>query len=258
MLFASAIRELKKALKFFIAKLFARLIVRIDLQKIHIVTATRFSESDFWVKSALGESLKKIDVYKKFKYSIFYENNLGLSTVYNKAITDSKNYDILVFIHDDVFIDCKDFVIKVTQGLINYDVIGVAGNTRLYSSMQPAWAFKEIKNNAFVWDWGFLSGTVWHGKNPHGDKMYYGPVPMRCELIDGVMIAAKAKLLRKKNVYFDERFKFHFYDIDFCRTSTKAGLTIGTWPIELTHQSPGGFGTQQWQDGYSLYIKKWK
>ena len=57
---------------------------------------------------------------------------------------------------------------------------------------------------------------------------------------------------------FDERFDFHFYDLDFCRTARQAGLSIGTWPIAMTHQSKGAFGSDGWIDGLARYRAKWK
>ena len=36
------------------------------------------------------------------------------------------------------------------------------------------------------------------------------------------------------------------------------GLKLGTWPICLTHQSAGGYGTPHWSEKYAQYIEKWK
>jgi hypothetical protein len=59
-------------------------------------------------------------------------------------------------------------------------------------------------------------------------------------------------------VCFDPRFKFHFYDLDFCRSCEQAGLRMGTWPIALMHGSAGSFATPAWQCAYELYLAKWK
>ncbi len=60
--------------------------------------------------------------------------------------------------------------------------------------------------------------------------------------MDGVFLAAKKSALTEYAVTFDPQFDFHFYDMDFCRTARKAGLTLGTWLVKLTHQSAGAFG----------------
>jgi len=45
-----------------------------------------------------------------------------------------------------------------------------------------------------------------------------------------------------KNLGFDERFGFHFYDLDLCRQAEQRGIRTGTWPISVVHESGGNFG----------------
>ena len=85
---------------------------------------------------------------------------------------------------------------------------------------------------------------------------FYGPTPVPCELLDGVFLAARKSTLLDSGVRFDPRFNFHFYDMDFCRSARQAGLTLGTWPIVLTHKSPGNFGPD-WHHGLTIYLEKW-
>jgi GT2 family glycosyltransferase len=93
-------------------------------------------------------------------------------------------------------------------------------------------------------------------RHPFGPISFFGPVPAACELLDGVFIAAKKEALREKQVAFDTRFDFHFYDLDFCRTARQSGLRLGTWPICLTHQS-AGTATPEWLQAYQVYVEKW-
>ena len=140
-------------------------------------------------------------------------------------------------------------------GLTRFDVIGVAGNRRRVAN-QPAWAFIDDR---FTWDVkSNLSGRVAHGKDAFGEMSNFGTVPAECELLDGVFLATKKSSLKERNVRFDTQFDFHFYDMDFCRSAKKAGLKLGTWTINLTHQSGGAFGSQQWREKYLLYIDKWE
>jgi hypothetical protein len=164
---------------------------------------------------------------------------------------------MLVFIHDDVWIDDYFFADRIIEGLQNYDVIGVAGNQRRVQR-QPAWAFVLLGNGEYAWDEGHLSGAVAHGAQPCGWVTLYGPVPRECELLDGVFLAAKKSTLTASGTLFDPRFDFHCYDLDFCRSARKCGLRLGTWPICLTHQSRGIFGTVEWFERYLAYIDKWK
>jgi GT2 family glycosyltransferase len=221
---------------------------------IEVISATRYPEEQFWNKSALGLSLKRISFDNKVIPKIIFNNKRGLPVVYNEKIEGAEADSLLAFIHDDVWIDDYYFTQRIIDGLNQYDVIGVAGNRRRISG-QPAWHV----NQNFVWDdKQYLTGAVAHGPNPFGPISFFGKVPSACELLDGVFISAKKSSLVRANCYFDELFDFHFYDMDFCRTARKNGLTLGSWPISLTHQSGGAFNTDHWKKGHRSYIEKWK
>jgi GT2 family glycosyltransferase len=66
-------------------------------------------------------------------------------------------------------------------------------------------------------------------------------VPAACEILDDVLLAIRKSVLMEHDLRFDMRFDFHFYDLDFCREARESGLTLGTWPIAITHQSGGAF-----------------
>jgi tetratricopeptide (TPR) repeat protein len=51
-------------------------------------------------------------------------------------------------------------------------------------------------------------------------------------------------------------FDFHFYDLDFCRIASQAGMRLGTWIVRLTHQSGGAFRSSQWLQKYQQYLNK--
>ena len=222
---------------------------------IDIISATRLSESDFWNKSALGISLRRLSYDVRLVAHVAFENRRGLPEIYNTRISAGDSNDMLVFIHDDVWIDDYFLADRVIAGLRTYDVIGVAGNRRKVQH-QPGWAF--VDSSFICDDRANLSGSVAHGKHPFGPISYFGAVPADCELLDGVFLAAKKATLTANGVLFDPRFDFHFYDMDFCRSARQRGLRLGTWPICLTHQSGGAFGTEQWKEKYRAYIEKWR
>ena len=227
---------------------------------IEIVTATRMSKDDFWSKSALGQSLKRL-VYDPETYHlnahVAYENKSPLPVIFNSRISAQNKYEILIFIHDDVWIDDYFLADRVIEGLNTYDVIGVAGNRRKIQN-QANWSSMWV-DEKFIWDdKRFLSGSVAHGPSPFGTVNYYGRSPSECEQMDGVFLAAKKSTLIANEIKFDPRFDFHFYDMDFCRSAREKGLRLGTWPICLTHQSVGNFSKQRWREIYALYHKKWE
>lgn len=220
---------------------------------IEIISATRLSEPEFWNKSALGLSLRRLEDDTRLVSHITYENRRGLPEVYNARIHALDDHDLLVFIHDDVWIDDYFLADRIIDGLNKYDVIGVAGNRRREPG-QPVWAFADDK---FIWDMSSLSGRVAHGDFPFGSVSIFGDAPAECELLDGVLIAAKKSRLRDTGVRFDPRFDFHFYDMDFCRSAKEKDLVLGTWPICITHQSGGAVGPL-WSEKRRLYLEKWK
>ena len=221
---------------------------------IEIISATRLSEKDFLNNSALGISLDRLSQDRRLIKHIAYNNQRGLPDVFNTRIDAADGHDILVFIHDDVWIDDYFFADRVIVGLEAFDVIGLAGNRRRLPN-QPSWAFVDTN---LTWDTPpHLSGSVAHGSHPFGPITVFGAVPAECELLDGVFLAVKKSTLHASKVRFDPIFDFHFYDMDFCRTARKNGLRLGTWPICITHQSIGAFKSPQWFEKCQVYRDKW-
>ncbi|MGD0662655.1 MAG: glycosyltransferase [Syntrophorhabdales bacterium] len=216
---------------------------------IEIVSATRCDAGEF-KKTPLAQSLGRLKHDARLRFHVTLSNAAGLPEIYNRRIQESDN-DVLVFVHDDVWIDDYFLVDRVIDGLELFQVIGVAGNTRLIDS-HVAWHLRKGE-----WDFPHLSGSVAHGTAPFGPVTRYGDSPRRCELLDGVLLAARPSVLREKGLSFDTRFSFHFYDLDFCRTVRQSGLSVGTWPIAITHNSGGAFGSPQWMQALTVYKAKW-
>jgi GT2 family glycosyltransferase len=218
-------------------------------EKIEIVSATKCGPKEF-EQTALAQSLKRLGHDGRVAFHVAFSNSAGLPEVYNRHIEESM-HDILVFVHDDVWIDDCFLPVRVIEALEAYQVIGLAGNTRLINT-HVAWHQGERG-----WDHPHLSGSVAHGAGPFGKVSRYGDCPQACELLDGVFLAARRSVLRENGVAFDTRFSFHFYDLDFCRTARQKGLLIGTWPIAITHRSGGSFGSVEWTQALAVYKDKW-
>ncbi|RTL38673.1 MAG: hypothetical protein EKK53_18680 [Burkholderiales bacterium] len=219
-----------------------------------VICATRLASTEFWARSALGLSLRRLAHESRLKPRIHFDNARGLPAIYNERIDAPDASELLVFIHDDVWLDDHFFFEHVASALNAVDIAGVAGNRRRMPD-QPSWAFVSPR---FDWDSrANLSGTVCHGAEAFGTPTYFGPVPATCELLDGVLLAARRDALKQRGVRFDERFDFHFYDLDFCRSARQAGFTLATWPIAITHQSRGRAGTPGWEENYIRYLEKW-
>jgi len=218
-------------------------------EMIEIVSATRGTAREF-SKTALSQSLGRLSYDRRLAFHVTPSNSAGLPHIYNRRIQESF-HDILVFVHDDVWIEDYFLADRVIEGLVLYQVIGVAGNTRLVDS-HVAWHLDKGKA-----DLPHLSGSDAHGRVPFGQVSHFGPCPRSCELLDGVLLAARRSVLLDRKLFFGTRFSFHFYDLDFCRTVRQSGLLIGTWPIAITHRSGGAFGSAEWTQALAAYKAKW-
>ena len=229
-----------------------------DLNQTHIrlVCATRESKDSFLLNTALGKSLA---LYSSLPISIrlFEKNTIGLPQIYNQAINESKaSPAILVFIHDDVYLPDFYWTSRIANGLQQFKIIGLAGNKRRVPG-QPSWAFVD---ETFTWDSPeHLSGIVGQGDGfPSCTLSIFGAPIAEVKLLDGVLLAVHSQTLLDNQIYFDERFDFHFYDLDFCRQAEAKGLTMGTYPISVIHESGGALGIPAWRDAYAKYMDKWK
>ncbi|MEW6345211.1 MAG: glycosyltransferase [Paraburkholderia sp.] len=226
------------------------------MKPIRFVCGTRRTPEQFSNETALGRSLKLYNHFKHAQLHLFDNNARGLSTIYNNAIQYAEqNPAILVFVHDDVWLQDFFWTERIYEAIERFDVVGLAGNTRRLPR-QPAWAFATPD---FKWDdKQFLSGTVGHGKGfPCEIVSSFGPAGQACKLLDGLMLIADSAKLIESGLRFDEQFTFHFYDMDFCRQAELKGLSMGTWPLAVVHESGGAFNSPGWRDGYQRYLQKY-
>jgi len=224
---------------------------------VRVVCATRLPRNKFLSHTSLGKSIKSFIEVSKAEVKLYADNSTGLSEIYNKAIEDSiENPAILVFAHDDIALYDFFWAERIRDGVEKFDIAGLAGNLRRVPK-QPSWAFI---NDGFSWDSSSnLSGTVAHGSTfPLNKVLPFGPVDQECKLLDGVLLSVKSELLINTKLRFDENFKFHFYDIDFCRQAELKNLKMGTIPLSIVHESGGNFSSNEWRASYQKYLNKWK
>jgi GT2 family glycosyltransferase len=222
---------------------------------LRIVAATRYNRLAFESQALLGRSLPTLESRKGVHADVLYRNCGGLPEAFNAALSRAEDSDLVVFIHDDVWLDDWFLPERLMEALDRFDVVGVAGNRRRVPR-QPSWAFIDTRP---TWDTPQnLSGAVAHIEGSMVRVSYYGESPRPVRLLDGVFLATKVEKLRQARVRFDSRFRFHCYDLDFCRTCEQAGLALGTWPIAITHASGGQFGSLEWSEAYAEYLAKWQ
>jgi GT2 family glycosyltransferase len=224
--------------------------------KFRFVCATREPQEKFFTHTALGRSLALYNSYGSLvQLRLFPGNSAGLPVLYNTALSEAAGDPaILIFAHDDVYLCDFFWPTQVLAGLGSFDIVGLAGNRRR-TPRQPAWHMDTNR----AWDAGNLSGVVGSGKGFPPDQLnMYGPPCQQVKLLDGVMLIARSETLLSKQIRFDERFDFNFYDLDFCRQAEERGLRMGTWSISVVHESAGSFYGPSWDAGYAKYLEKWQ
>lgn len=184
-------------------------------------------------------------------------NKSSLASVYNRYITPLYKGYTVVFVHDDVTFNVLSTAYELENALQDNDIVGLAGCTTATIGAPALWHHMGGRYK--------LSGAVAHPAAKDGDQIFmssFGPYPQKCLMMDGLFLAVKVSSLLDAGVKFDETNPTvaHFYDLDFCLAADKAGLKMTTWPIYVTHRSPGLTSMEdvEWKKGQEWFLKKWK
>lgn len=167
---------------------------------------------------------------------------------YNRGAEESTG-SILIFCHDDIEIVSPDFSKKIRKYLQHYDMVGVAGTSRLAN---------------FNW---MLSGQPYiHGVvtqiAPNTNELVilvFGadqPVSENIQALDGLFIAMKRRVWEE--IRFDEKTfdAFHGYDVDFSFSAYLAGFRLAICnDIGIIHQSVGAYG-DDWYVYQDRFMRK--
>lgn len=182
---------------------------------------------------------------------LVYENNkqYSLSELYNKGLDESKN-DIVVFMHDDLFIDTPDVTPKINHLFkknVEHGIIGLAGTTKMTSGMW--WEDRST-----------MYGMVNHEANGQKYLSIYNQERFNEKVKDVVTIDGLFMMVHKNRIKnkFNEEFKgFHFYDIPFCIDNFMNEVKIGvTTKIRVTHKSVG-VTNMEWENNKLLFESKY-
>ena len=186
-----------------------------------------------------------------------FDNTSPLHTVYNRFFQEKYRDYCVVFIHDDVELNIMATVYELHRSMVDNDIVGVAGATKISNFAAPAlWHLMAGSGN--------LSGAVAHGTDKsmnHAFMTSFGVYPQRCLLLDGVFLAVKISSVLKSDARFDESNPAvaHFYDLDFCLSANDNKLKMTTWPIYITHRSHGleSLDDSQWNAAQKWFFTKW-
>ena len=209
-------------------------------------------------QTALGRCAKNfLEAGYPFDLSVAADNREPLACIYNRAIDASDVEDeILIFLHDDVYITDLNWPEKLSAAVGVFDIVGIVGS-KISNETTPIDATQR-DYGIVVKDSQQFSGRIASGVTLGHEKItVFGDAPAACSLLDGVFLASTRRVLLKSGLRFDERFQFHFYDVDFCRQARMRQLTLGTWPISLLHGGVGNFDSPEWHRQHEIYLSKY-
>lgn len=192
-------------------------------------------------------------------YFMYNPEGVGLSEVYNSMLSTEKvEYDIIVFIHDDIDFLKKGWgaeILRLFNTHEDYGIIGVAGSA-------------QFDENGAWWQYEKKYGQVLHRHDGKSWLTSFSPLLDKdlqdvC-VIDGLFMAVHRKRITKQ---FDENCKFDYYDITFCLDNyldgkTKIGVTTN---IRIAHNSIGQmregwytareYAAQKYKDVYPINVE---
>ena len=187
---------------------------------------------------------------------IVIENTIApksITEVYNLGASRAQ-YDILLFVHEDVLFQTKNWGEKLIDCFrldSSLGLIGVAGSK--YKSITPSGWFTGFRE--------FDCCNIIHSNNANGQvKIYYNPSPQsttqQVKVLDGVFLCATRKVWTE--IRFDDILlrDFHLYDLDFSFRAAEKYKVIVTFDIEILHIAKGGHYGNKWLESTLIWHKK--
>ncbi|MGD1276371.1 MAG: glycosyltransferase [Tepidisphaeraceae bacterium] len=171
----------------------------------------------------------------------------SLAEGYNRGIEAARG-QIIIFSHDDVEFLCP-IGDRIVTHLQDYDLLGVAGATRLE---HPMWSYAGPP---------YIYGQVANGNSDGTFNVEIFATPLRVKggivVMDGLCLIAHRRVLEK--VQFDaERFTgFHLYDTDFTFSAHLAGFRLAVCcDLPMIHYSRGLINADWHRYAERFYAKR--
>lgn len=188
------------------------------------------------------ETLKNDGIECDIKHIINPNKEKSLPQCYNpilRDIRDNHTYDSVVFMHADVDFDMRAVVNHYVSIADRYAIVGLAGAKELDLSISPLTWFTASKNapleryGRIINNDGDIVGESFFNRS----KPYIEDAEVAS--VDGLCMFFSKSFL-DKDIYFDESFKFDFYDLDICLEALiNHKLKIGVMIEPTKHDSVG-------------------
>lgn len=194
--------------------------------------------------------IKSSGIHKDIEVIEIINNGESLTKCYNRGLKQAK-YDIVVFCHDDIEIETKQWghkLIKLFDKNTEYGILGVAGTKHMPQS--GMWWEKRKK----------MYGRVKHTSEGKTWLSAYSPdIDNNIEevvVVDGVFFSCHKGRIKES---FDETVEgFHFYDVSFAFRNYISGVKVGVITnIRINHQSVGQTN-EQWEANRKIFAETYK
>ena len=153
---------------------------------------------------------------------------MGICEAYNRG-AEKAQYDYLLFLHEDVLFETKDWGLILTQLLSKKSIgcVGLAGGDYVSTYPLPWWQNKERRF--------FHLNQISTNEEKKINRL---TEHKNVIFLDGVFIACR------RNIFLETRFSdylqgFHGYDMDFSWRASQTHQNIVSHEITLTHFSAG-------------------
>jgi len=194
--------------------------------------------------------IKSSGLHKHIEVIEIINNGESLTHAYNRGLKQAKN-DIVVFCHDDLTIETKQWgnkLLKQFQKNPEYGIIGVAGSKYMGESGQ--WWSDRKK----------MYGRVQHtheGKtwlSSYSDDL--GQELEEVVVVDGVFFAIDRTKIKTT---FNEAVEgFHFYDVTFCFENVLRGVKIGVSTLIRVNHKSIGMTNESWETNRQQFAETFK
>jgi hypothetical protein len=194
--------------------------------------------------------IKSSGLHKHVEVIEIINNGESLTHAYNRGLKQAK-YDIVVFCHDDLTVETKQWgnkLVKLFEKNPEYGIIGVAGSKNMPVSGQ----WWENRSKMFGRVAHTHEGKTW--LSTYSDDL--GQNLEEVVVVDGVWFAVHKNRIKKQ---FNENVEgFHFYDVTFAFENFIEGVKVGvTTVVRVNHQSIG-MTNEAWEKNRNDFSEAYK